>query len=130
MVNVTLDPATVRERVGLMSTGDSAIGDSDVQKYITEATEYLSDQVGASIDKTSATEAEAEAIRNLAAIKCYFKATGTSSTGWTANFGPVTFSGAPGKVAMVNWLWDRVHDFIESRMRRGTTAFKVATANY
>lgn len=129
MVNVTLDPATVRERVGLSTTGDSGIGDSDVQKYINEATEYLNDQVGGVIDKISASEAEAEAIRNLAAIKCYFHVTGTSSTGWTANMGPITFSGAPGKVAMVNWLWDRVRDFI-GRKKQGTTTFKVGQANY
>jgi len=129
MVNVTLDPATVRERVGLTSTGDSGIGDSDVQKYITEATEYLSDQIGSSIDKTSANEAEAEAIRNLAAIKCYFDVTGTSSTGWTANIGPITFSGAPDKVAMINWLWNRVQDF-KNKSRQGSGAFKVGQANY
>jgi flavin-binding protein dodecin len=132
MVNVTTDLATIRDRVGL-ATGD--IIDADVTKYVGEACDFISNQIGTTIDKTSCTEAEAEAIRNLAAIKCFFDVTGTSSTGWTAAIGEITFSGAPDKIAMINWLWSRVQDFMNRRSGSATGTvtsgtFKVGAANY
>jgi len=126
MVNVTTDLETVRGRVGL-ATAD--IIDGDVTKYVGEACDFLSDQIAKAIDKTSCTEAEAEAIRNLAAIKCFFDVTGASSTGWTANIGVITFSGAPEKIAMINYLWARVKEFM-ARRQTNSVQFKVGAANY
>jgi hypothetical protein len=125
-VDVTADLDTVRGRVGLTATD---IVDADVLKYVTEACEFINDQIAGTIDETDCMQAEAEAIRNLAAIKCFFDVTGASSTGWTANIGIITFSGSPEKIAMINYLWARVKEFVDRR-HVNTVQFKVGAANY
>jgi len=125
-VDVTTDLDTIRGRVGLAVTEPS---DPDVAKYIGEACEFINDQINGTIDKTNCAQAEAEAIRNLAAIKCFFDVTGASSTGWTANIGIITFSGSPEKIAMINYLWLRVKEFMDRR-HVNTVQFKVGAANY
>jgi hypothetical protein len=121
MVDVTADYTLVLKRVGIEAeTVETA-------QYVTEAAAWLSDQVGRTINKASCTEAEAEAIRNLAAIKAYFDVTGISSTGWTANLGGLTFSGAPDKIAMINDLWKLIKEFIKVNR---STAFKTGEAEY
>ena len=116
----------IRKRVGLTATD---VTDPYVMNYIEETEAWLGDQVGATLDLTTGTEAEKNAIRNLAAIYCYYHTTGTSSTGWTANIGPVTFSGAPEKVSMINDLWQSVKAFVRGR-KAGYQTFKVGQANY
>jgi hypothetical protein len=134
MVNVSSDLDTMRRRVGLKPDD---IEDADISKYVVEACGFLNEQLAGTIDATSCTEAEAEAIRNLAAIKCFFDVTNVTSTSWLMSLGGITFSGAPEKIAMINWLWSRVKDFLDHRRAildlstfKSASAFKVGAANY
>jgi hypothetical protein len=130
MVDVTSDKDIILARVGLTSAEAAGLAAyNNVTKYVSEAAAWLADQSGVTLVPTSCSEAEANAIRNLAAIYCYNQATGTSSTGWTANIGPVTFSGAPEKVSMIKDLWQTVKDWIRMA-KSGFQCFKVGQANY
>jgi len=105
----TVSPDRVRSRLGL--TQDD-IGDSDVQVFINESAAYLSSEINRTLDPASCTEDEARAIANLAAIYCWLKVTGVSAVGWTANLGELTFSGAPQKVAQLQFLQKEVQMWI------------------
>lgn len=135
MVDVTSDKDIILARVGLTSAEAAGLAAwNNVAKYITEAAAWLADQAGVTLVPASCTEVEANAIRDLVAIYCYNQATGTSSTGWTANIGPVTFSGAPEKVSMIKDLWQKIKDWIKSTKEKQTSSnyqtFKVGQANY
>jgi hypothetical protein len=75
-----------------------------VQVFILEATAFLSIETTKTLDPTDCSEAEANAIANLAAIYCYLKVTGISSTGWNVNLGQLSFSGPSEKVAQLEFL--------------------------
>lgn len=108
----TVDAARVRLRLGL-TTDD--VTDDDVDVFIGEAAAWLSDQINDTLDVEDCSEAEANAIANLAAIYCYCKITGVSSTGWTANLGQLSFSGPAEKVVQLEFLKKQVSDFVEHR---------------
>jgi hypothetical protein len=127
-VNCELDLEIVRKRVGL-SGQTTALPDADIKQYLGEAAAWLSQQIGETLVHTDCDEEEADAIRNVAAIKGYYQVTGTSSSGWTANIGPVTFSGSPDKVAMLHDLWRMVQTFIKSK-QASETPFRAGAANY
>lgn len=130
MVNTEENPEFTAGRVGLtVGTGTSQIEAESVNQYLLEAATWLSDQIDDTIDHKSCDEYEAEAVRNLAAIKCYYHVTGTSSTGWTANIGPITFSGAPDKVAMLKDLWALVNAFIKKH-KASQYPFRAGEAEY
>jgi len=71
MVSVTADQ--IRKRLGL-TVAD--ISDEDVLAFREEAVAFLSEEIGKTLNTESCTEAEANAIRNLAAIYCYCKVSG------------------------------------------------------
>lgn len=105
----TVSPDRVRSRLGL--TQDD-ISDSDVQIFINESAAYLSGEIDRTLDPANCTEDEARAIANLAAIYCWLKVTGVSAVGWTATLGEITFSGAPQKVAQLQFLQKEVQMWI------------------
>ena len=92
----SVNPDRVRIRLGLTS---SEISDTDVQIFIIEAAAFLSIETNKTLDNAECSEVEANAIANLAAIYCYLKVTGISSTGWNVNLGQLSFSGPSEKVA-------------------------------
>jgi hypothetical protein len=79
-----------------------------VQIFIIEASAYLSIETAKTLDPTECFEAEANAIANLAAIYCYLKVTGISSTGWNVNLGQLSFSGPTEKVVQLEFLKKQV----------------------
>lgn len=130
MVNTETDLNVTIKRVGLSgSSGSAGVADADVKQYLAEAATWLSAQIDDTIDHTSCSEEEAEAVRNLAAIKCYYQVTGTSSTGWTANIGSISFSGAPDKIAMLKDLWALINAFIKKH-KASDIPFKAGSARY
>jgi len=102
---VTIDSSRVRLRLGLTA---NEISDTDVEVFISEAAASLSIEVNATLDPADCSEAEANAIANLAAIYCYLKVTGISSTGWNVNLGQLSFSGPSEKVAQLAFLKKQV----------------------
>jgi len=130
MVNCETDLNITISRVGLSgSSGSAGVPDATVKQYLLEAATWLSDQIDHTTDHTSCDEGEAEAVRNLAAIKAYYYVTGTSSTGWTANIGSITFSGAPDKVAMLKGLWAMIEAFIKKH-KAAQYPFRAGEAAY
>jgi hypothetical protein len=130
MVNTETDLNVTIKRVGLSgSSGTSGVPDADVKQYLLEAATWLGDQIDHAIDHTSCDEEEAEAIRNLAAIKCYYHVTGTSSIGWTANIGAISFSGAPDKIAMLKDLWALINAFVQKHKAQ-LYPFRAGAAEY
>jgi hypothetical protein len=95
-----------------------------VQTFIDEASAYISSEIGRNLDPNSCAEEEANAIANLAAIYCYLKVTGVSAVGWTANLGALTFSGAPDKVAQLEFLKSQVSAFIRRHRRFGISVLE------
>ncbi len=129
-INTEDDLDIVRKRVGLSGTAaPGGLPDDDVKQYLAEAATWLSSQIDYTIVHTSCDEEEAEAVRNLAAIKCYYQVTGTSSTGWTANIGAISFSGAPDKIAMLKDLWALINAFIKKH-KASDIPFKAGSAQY
>jgi hypothetical protein len=116
MAMPNVNPPRVRLRLGLTAED---IADSDVQTFIDEASAFLSAEIGRTLNPADCTEEEANAIANLAAIYCYLKVTGVSAVGWTANLGALTFSGAPEKVAQLEFLKSQVMDFVKRHKRFG-----------
>lgn len=85
MVYVTADQ--VRKRLGLTSED---ITDEDVLALIDEATAFLSDEIGRTLDPNNCTRGEANAIRNLAAIYAYTQATGGAAAGLNYKIGELS----------------------------------------
>ncbi len=112
MASVT--PDRVRLRLGLTAQD---IPDSEVAVFINEATGFLANQTGLTLDPNNCTEEQAKAIADLAAIYCYLRVTGVQPLGWTANIGELVFSGSPQKIAQLEFLRGQVLDWI-SRNRR------------
>ena len=81
MVNVSVSADQVRKRLGLTAED---IKDEDVMAFVTEAAAWLGDEIGRTLDYTSCTESEANAIRNLAAIYCYCHVSGGVAVGLTS----------------------------------------------
>ena len=105
MANVTADQ--VRKRLGLTQAD---IKDEDVMAFITEATAWLSSEIGRSLNYADCTEAEANAIRNLAAIYCYCYVTGGVAVGLDFSIGDLRVSEATTK--QIAFLKEQVERFI------------------
>ncbi len=112
LASVTSD--RVRLRLGLSS---SDISDGEVAVFIGEAAGYLSNQTGVSLNPNDCTEDQAKAIADLAAIYCYLRVTGVQPLGWTANLGALSFTGAPEKVAQLEFLRSQVLEWIRRNKR-------------
>jgi hypothetical protein len=117
MVNVTVDQ--VRRRVGLTSAD---IGDEDVLTFINEAAAFLGDEISRTLDPNNCSEAEANAIRNLAAIYCYVQATGGVATGLNFSVGDLRVDEKlPNKITQLNFLKEQVESFIQRELRKKKT---------
>ena len=111
MVNVTAD--LVRDRLNL--TVDD-IEDEKVMKMIEDATATIELETGLTIDYTSCSEAEAAAIKNLAAIYLLCYLSGGSAAGLNFSVGDLrvdALSNSPG----VDILYREVERLIQ-RLRR------------
>jgi len=112
MAAVTADQ--VRKRLGLAETD---VNDNDVLAFRDEAEAYLSEEIGKTLDAENSTEAEANAIRNLAAIYCYCKVTGGSAVGLDFSVGDLRVSPNAGK--QLEFLREQVERFIARQKRHG-----------
>lgn len=81
---VTVMPSEVRERINV-SAADAP--DDVVNRFITATGVTVEVEIGESVDPSSCSDAEAEAIRNLAAIYCACRITGGSAQGLSFQVG-------------------------------------------
>ena len=112
MVAVTADQ--IRKRLGLT---EADINDDDALAFREEAEAFLSEEIGRTLDAENCTEAEANAIRNLAAIYCYCKVTGGSAVGLDFSIGDLRVSPNAGK--KLEFLREQVERFITRQKRLG-----------
>jgi len=112
MVAVTADQ--IRKRLGLTAAD---ISDEDALAFRDEATAFLSQEIGKTLNAESCTEAEANAIRNLAAIYCYCKVTGGSAIGLDFSIGDLRVSPDAGR--HLDFLREQVERFIVRQKRFG-----------
>jgi hypothetical protein len=106
MVSVTADQ--VRKRLGLTSAD---VSDADVLAFVDEATAFLSDEIGRTLDYTNCTEGEANAIRNLAAIYSFCYVSGGVAVGLNFSVGDLNVSESSAK--QVAFLKEQVERFIK-----------------
>jgi len=112
MVSVTAEQ--IRKRLGLTSAD---ISDEDVSAFRDEVSAFLSQEIGRSLNAEGCTEAEANAIRNLAAIYCYCKVSGGSAVGLDFSVGDLHVS--PDAAKQLEFLREQVERFITSQKRHG-----------
>jgi len=105
MANVTADH--VRKRLGLTPAD---IKDEDVMAFVAEAAAWLSSEIDRTLNYSDCTEAEANAIRNLAAIYCYCYVTGGVAVGLDFSVGDLRVSEATTK--QIAFLKEQVERFI------------------
>jgi hypothetical protein len=84
---VSVTAQSVRERVNLSA---SAVSDDVVNRFIVDAAETLELETGLTINPLGCTEAEAVAIRNLAAVYCGAYITGGTSSGLSFRVGDLS----------------------------------------
>ena len=82
LVNVT--PESVRERINVSA---AEAPDDVVNRFITAAAVTVELEIGEDVDASDCTSAQAEAIRNLAAIYCACRITGGSAAGLSFSVG-------------------------------------------
>jgi len=116
MVSVTADQ--IRKRLGLTQAD---ISDEDVLAFRDEAVAFLSEEIGGTLNAENCTEAEANAIRNLAAIYCYCKVTGGSAVGLDFSVGDLRVSEVRSETAttQLGFLKEQVERFIARQKRFG-----------
>jgi hypothetical protein len=85
MVNVTAQE--IRERVDLT---ESDVSDATVLRFAKAAAVTVGLELEKTVDYTSCTEQEAEAIRNIAAVYCACKVTGGSASGLSFRVGDLS----------------------------------------
>jgi len=112
MASVTADQ--IRKRLGLTPAD---VSDEDTLTFRDEAAAFLSEEVGKTLDAEDCTEAEANAIRNLAAIYCYCKVSGGSAVGLDFTIGDLRVSPDAGR--QLEFLRDQVERFITRQKRLG-----------
>ncbi|RLC80970.1 MAG: hypothetical protein DRI61_04635 [Chloroflexi bacterium] len=112
MPSVTADQ--IRKRLGLTAAD---ISDEDVLAFRDEAAAWLSEEIDKTLNAEDCTEAEANAIRNLAAIYCYCKVSGGSAVGLDFSVGDLRVSPNAGK--QLEFLKGQVERFIARHKRFG-----------
>lgn len=88
---VTVTAQQVRDQLGLTSA-DHKCADEDVEECLDDACAWLGQEIDTTLDYTSCTVIQAWAIKRLAAIYLYAKATGGSAIGLTISIGGVSVS--------------------------------------
>jgi len=112
MASVTAE--RIRKRLGL-TVAD--ISDKDVFAFRDEAAAFLGEEIGKRLNAEDCTEAEANAISNLAAIYCYCKVSGGSAVGLDFTIGDLRVSPDDGK--RLEFLKEQVERFIARQKRLG-----------
>jgi len=112
MVSVTAEQ--VRKRLGLTSAD---INDEDVLAFVAEATAFLSEEIGRTLDPQNCTEGDANVIHNLAAIYSFCHVSSGVAVGLNFSIGDLTVSESPAK--QIAFLKEQVECFIK---REGTFA--------
>lgn len=110
MVQVT--PQSVRERIDLT---ESAVSDDVVNRFIVDAAETLELETGLTIDPEDCRDAEAVAIRNLAAVYCGAYITGGIASGMSFRVGDLAVNESQAATMSTNlqFLLDEVKRFTE-----------------
>ena len=120
MANDSVSADQVRKRLKLTAAD---ISDKDVMAFVAEVAAWLSDEIGRSVDYTSCSESEANAIRNLAAIYCYCHVSGGVAVGLDFSVGDLRVSEAAAK--QIEFLKEQVERFISRE-----TAFAPVVGEY
>jgi hypothetical protein len=109
---VAITPQSVRERIDLT---ESAVSDDVVNRFIADAAETLQLETGLTVDLDDCTDAEAVAIRNLAAVYCGAYITGGTSSGMNFKVGDLSVNESQASTMSTNlqFLLDEVKRFIE-----------------
>jgi len=84
---VAVTPESVRERINVSA---AEAPDDVVNRFITAAAVTVGLEIGEDVDASDCTSAEAEAIRNLAAIYCACRITGGSAAGLSFRVGDLS----------------------------------------
>lgn len=120
MVDVTDDFYTIRRRVNVY---EDECDDEDVGKYVVEAAAQLSKKMGETVNETNCTEAQANAVRNWAAIYVFFHVNGGVTS---LKIGELAEQyGSPNP--LIEFLKAQIDDFVESYQE---PAFVVGEAYY
>ena len=90
---VTVTPSEIRERVNLT---ESDISDATVLRFAKAAAVTVGLELEKTINYTSCTDEEAEAIRNIAAVYCACKVTGGSASGLSFSVGDLSVNESSG----------------------------------
>ena len=90
---VTVTPSEIRERVNLT---ESDISDATVLRFAKAAAVTVGLELEKTINYTSCTDEEAEAIRNIAAVYCACKVTGGSASGLSFRVGDLSVNESSG----------------------------------
>jgi hypothetical protein len=114
MASVTAEQ--IRKRLGLT---EADISDEDVLAFRDEAVAWLSEEIGKQLDPSNCSEAEANAIRNLAAIYVYCKVSGGSAFGLDFSVGDLRVTSGGG--IQLEFLKEQVEQFIVRKKRFGIT---------
>jgi hypothetical protein len=109
VANVT--PQSVRERINLP---ESTPPDDVVDRFIADAAETIELETGLVIDPDDCSDAEAVAIRNLAAVYCGAFITGGTSSGMNFRVGDLAVNESQATTMSTNlqFLLDEVKRFI------------------
>jgi hypothetical protein len=84
---VAVTPQSVRERINLT---ESAVSDDVANRFIDDAAATLELETGLTVDPDDCTDAEAVAMRNLAAVYCGAYITGGTSSGLSFRVGDLS----------------------------------------
>jgi hypothetical protein len=90
---VAVTPQEIRERVNLT---EAAVSDATVNRFAKTAAVTLGLEVEKTINYTSCSDEEAEAIRNIAAVYCACKVTGGSASGMSFRVGDLSVNESSG----------------------------------
>ena len=96
---VSVSPQSVRERINL---AESAVSDDVVNSFIVDAGKTLEMETGLTIDPSDCTEAEAVALRNLAAVYCGAYITGGTSSGMNFRVGDLSVNESQASTVSTN----------------------------
>ena len=122
---VAVTPSEVRERINV---GAAEAPDDVVNRFITAAAVTVETETSLTVDPANCTKAEAEAIRNLAAIYCACRITGGSAQGLSFRIGDLAVnessSSGPGGLSSNNlqFLLDEAMRIIEGLKDTGFRA--------
>jgi hypothetical protein len=110
-VLVQVTPQSVRERINLT---ESAVSDDVVNRFIVDAAQTVELETGLTIDPEDCTDAEAVAIRNLAAVYCGAYITGGTASGMNFRVGDLSVNESQAATMSTNlqFLLDEVKRFV------------------